>query len=468
MTAAALSRSLPDSVTMTIIETVRNPVEDMFYGHVLPPAAYAFHLSIGLSEPELLLNTGTTFVYGTHFQNWAQTEKSWVQCFHQPLPVWHSVPLTKLIHQLPHASLQSALISGQAAMSGVFAHPSEDESHPLSRAEYGYAIESGQLSSLYKAVTLRRSVELISAQIETVDRNGADITRLTLSDGRMISAGLFIDCTGPSAQLQNKPDASAINAKRTVSTTIRKTTGTPLGAASLRISSGEYGWRSDVILRTGAIRMTVSDAASKTNQTKPPSDAISFDIQCKDTAWMGNCIAIGQAAYSLEPFTTAPMKLLLRDIDRLTNLLPVCTNMSIEAKEYNRSFQNDYAHASLFNQAHFAMNDLPKTPYWDAASQDNNDPKLVRKLTQYNSRGHLVAFDNEPFDGVDWAVLHDGMRRTPRRRDPLAHSVDPVIVQKALDELQNSIQAVIKKMPPHPLYMSKFISYLKRKYANNG
>jgi tryptophan halogenase len=114
------------------------------------------------------------------------------------------------------------------------------------------------------------------------------------------------------------------------------------------------------------------------------------------------------------------------------------------------------------------MTDLPDAPYWNMASERNDDPKLVRKLTQYNTRGHLVAYDNEPFDGVDWAILHDGIGRTPRRRDPLASSVDPAMTQSRLNELQNTTQAVIKKMPPHPLYMSKFISYLKRKYARNG
>jgi tryptophan halogenase len=468
MTAAALSRALPDNVALTIIETTKTPIEDMFYGHILPPQAYAFHLSIDLSEPELLLNTGSTFVYGTHFQNWGQTGRSWVQAFHQPLPVWDGVPLTKLIHQLPHASLQSALISAQAANGGVFAHPSEDPNHPLSRAEYGYAIDPEQLSALYRAITLRRSVNVIPAQVAAIERDGSDIRSLKLSDGRTVSADIFIDCTGPAAKLQSQSNRSTTGTYRSVQAARKKTAGAPLGAASLRINSGDYGWRSDVVLRSGAIRMTVSALDVEPNTAGAPNDSVSMDIQCNDAAWTGNCIAIGQAAYTLEPFTTAPMKLLMRDIERFLNLIPVSTEMAIEADEYNRAFRDDYAHASLFNQAHFAMTDLPDAPYWNMASERNDDPKLVRKLTQYNTRGHLVAYDNEPFDGVDWAILHDGIGRTPRRRDPLASSVDPAMTQSRLNELQNTTQAVIKKMPPHPLYMSKFISYLKRKYARNG
>jgi tryptophan halogenase len=467
MTAAALARSLPDSIKITIVETGVNPVDDIFYGHILPPQAYAFHLSIGLSEPELLLNTGTTFALGTQFKNWAQTDRSWVQAFHQPLPVWEGVPLTKLIHQRPHASLQSVLISAQAGLKGVFAHPSEDGTHPLSRAEYGYAVDPKQLSALYKASTLRRPIQLIAAQIVTVERAITGITALTLTDGQTLSADLFLDCTGAHAQLQEKTSAS-VAPSRTVKATVRQTPSTPLGAALQQVRSGGYGWRSEVILRSGAHRLTVCDANAETESLERPDVSTILSLGSQSDGWRTNCIAIGQAAYVLEPFTTAPMKLLLRDIDRVLKLFPISTDMRIDAKEYNRLFRDDYAHASLFNQAHFAIPDYPETPYWLAAAAHNQDPQLVRKLTQYESRGYLTTYDNEPFDGVDWAILHDGMGRTPRRRDPLAALIDPAKIDTQLDALQSAIQSVVEKMPPHPVYMSKFLSYLQRKYTRNG
>lgn len=471
MTAAALRRSLPETVEITIVETSVNPVEDMFYGQVLPPQAYAFHLSIGLSEPELLLNTGTTFAFGTHFQNWAQTDRSWVQAFHQPLPVWDGIPLTKLIQQRPDTSLQMSLISAQAALKGVFAHPSDDTSHPLSRAEYGYAFDTKQLSALYKAATMQGTVRLIAAQIKTVNRNDTAINGVTLSDGQTLTADLFLDCTGPSAQLQKKTDAP-VKAGRTVKATLRQTSDTPIGAAVQRVRSGDYGWRSEVTLRSGALRLTVVDAGTHTEtvDTGPDGSDVSTVVQLGScaAAWTENCVAIGQAACILEPFTTAPIKLLLRDIDRGIKLFPVSADMRIEAQEYNRMFRDDYAHASLFNNAHFAIPDHPDTPYWQAASAKIDDQKLVRKLTQYEGRGHLVAYDNEPFDDVDWAVLHDGMGRTPRRRDPLAALADPAIVQTRVEALQTAIGTVVQKMPPHSVYMSKFLSYLQRKYTRNG
>lgn len=368
----------------------------------------------------------------------------------------------KLIQQHPHATLQSTLISAQAAKTGVFAHPSEDPEHPLSRAEYGYAINPAELSRLYKAVAMRRNLQLISAQIETVTRKDDTVTSLTLTDGQRVEADLFIDCTGPSAVLRAKGLAPA-NKSRSVTAKLSRNADTPLGAPVQRVSGSDAGWRSDVVLRSGALRLTVADTSSELD-----GNAASFQIGRAEKAWHGNTIAIGHAASILEPFTVAPMKLLLRDIERVQSLLPVSSDMRIEAQEYNRAARNDYDHASLFNQAHFAVPDLPDTPYWQTAAVKNDAPKLVRKLTQYNGRGYLVEYDNEPFDAVDWAVLHDGMGRTPHRADPLAAAIDPETVQSCLDTLRKNIKAVVERMPPHPIYMSKFIAYLHRKYSRNG
>lgn len=471
MTVAALSRSLPATIDIKVAEIDSNPTEDAFYGQLLPPAAYRFHLSIDLSEPELLLNTGSTFAYGTYLHNWASTDRSWVQAFHQPLMILEGVPLAKLIQQDPSLSLQDMLISAQAALGGVFAHPPENATHPLSRAEYGYAFDPKELTALYKAVSLARSIQLIKARIDQVERNSTGITSVTLSDGHQLSADLFVDCSGPSATLLS-PSKTEAKGSRTVQALISRISDSPVGKAAQTIKSGDYGWQSEVTLRSGARRMTVFHEDSRQIATAAhgtdPDASITLSLGCRENPWAGNCVAIGQAACTVEPLTTAPMKLLLRDIQRLMDLFPVSTDMQIEALEYNRVFHDDVCHAKMFNQAHFALPSLPNGPYWQAAAAQKQPPKLSRKLIQYESRGYFVAYDDEPFDDVDWAILHDGMERRPRRRDPLASMAEPAKVIVRLEQQQTSIQSILNKMPPHSVYVSKFLSYLHRKHSHNG
>lgn len=466
MSAAALCKALPETVHITVVETQAHAPADFFYGQCLPPQAYKFHLSVGLSEPDLLLNSDSSFSYGIALQNWALAGRSWVQAFHQPLPIWEGVPFAKLIHQQSGASLQPYLVSACAAMKGVFAHPPEDAGHPLSRAEYGYGFDPQQLTTLYRAVAQKQSVRTITSEIESVTRSEDGITELKLADGTSMSADLYVDCTGPEAHLRSQ---AAMTSGRGVTTQVSRIAQQGQSAPATIINSHNFGWQSEVSLRSGTIRMTVSSAetvteAAKTHAVDKPK-VLSFAIGACDLAWEDNSIAIGQAACTLEPFTTAPIKLLFRDINRLIRLFPIGKDMRIEAKEYNRLFRDDCHHAQLFNQAHFALPNLPDGAYWQDAAAQKETPKLTRKLTQYESRGHLVAYDNEPFDDVDWAILHDGIGRQPRRRDPLAAMAEPAIVDRKMSELRNNIQAVTAKMPPHPIYMNKFLSYLARKFG---
>ena len=59
-TLAALSGTLPGEITIIALELKNADNKDIFYGSVTSPRAYNFHLSIGLSEPDLIYNTDTS------------------------------------------------------------------------------------------------------------------------------------------------------------------------------------------------------------------------------------------------------------------------------------------------------------------------------------------------------------------------------------------------------------------------
>lgn len=156
--------------------------------------------------------------------------------------------------------------------------------------------------------------------------------------------------------------------------------------------------------------------------------------------------------------------ILQRDIDRLLRLIPITDDMDLEAREFNRGFEDDYRHAMLFNQALFALPDLPNTPYWAAARNAEKDEKLTRKLAQFESRGLFVSYDLEPFNEQDWAILHFGMGRRPTRPDLFSALADTAEIDRKLQDLGDSIDFLIEKMPPHDRYVNKFIDYLERKH----
>ena len=420
MAAAHLSRTAPPGVDIIVLDADAAPDTDALYGQVLPPEFYDFHLSLGTDEPELLQTTDTAFALGTALTNWGG--HSWTQPFHLPLQSIDNVPLHTLVAQEPRVSLQPFLVSAVAARAGRFAHPPEDAGNPLSRAEYGYIFDPVELTAFYRAAATR--VEMANGEVE--------------ADFHIRTAAPESGDTTFRAKLTRTPAKSTEHPMRKLAATLD-------------------GWQSEAVTRTTRLRMEVGTNIGGGSSFHPHSNP---------EPWQGDTVRIGHAARVVDPLTVAPIRLLLRDLQRLADLFPLTADTAVEAREFNRVAADDTEHADIFHRAHFSGVDLPGSGYHQHFSTPPS-PKLARKLTQYEARAYLVSYDHEPFDALDWAVLHDGLRRKPRRHDTLAMGADGNNVRSALGELHTGVEAVVRKMPPHPIYLGKLLAYLERKGKAN-
>ena len=416
MCAAHLQIYLPEDVRITVVGQAQ-PDTDALYGQLLPPEAFRFHLDLGLLEPDLMRDTSTAFAFGGSVEDWGAAKRSWIQPFHLPLAPVAGVSAATLVAQEPSLSLQSLLISAEAARRGRFAHPPEDSDHPLSRAEYGYLFDPLELISVYRHLATR------SERMDDLPRD-VDLT---------------IDTLPPQS-------ASAPYAARLTRTCV-DAPGLPLR----RLVSNPSGWASEVLTRTTRLQLDVGTEGD-----------IPFAPHASTKPWTDARVRIGHAARMIEPLTVAPLRLLLRDLRRLKDYFPASTDVEVEARVYSEATADDTLHAQLFHAAHFARVTHPASPYYSTHAADPH-PKLVRKLDQYAARAYFTRYDHEPFETLDWAVLFDGLGLTPRRPDTLANASDPATVQQVLVQLREGIEAVVSKMPPHPLYLSKFLDYLARK-----
>src|SRR4051812_40278584 len=115
MTAAALARHFRDVLEVTFVRGEESPAADAWYGTTTSPSAYAFNLGVGVSEPQLLLGTNTTFCWGTRYAQWGAARRSWMQCFHLPLPVIGGVLFHHYLTRLGIRDLEPYLSSAVAA-----------------------------------------------------------------------------------------------------------------------------------------------------------------------------------------------------------------------------------------------------------------------------------------------------------------------------------------------------------------
>jgi tryptophan 7-halogenase len=465
LAAVALAHQLPPTIRITWINGADSRDADLFFGGVTAPSAYAFNLAAGVSEPRLMLDTDSTFSWGTHFQDWGAGNLSWVQCSHLPLPIIGGVLFHHHLWRLGIGELEPFLSAAVAARHGVFAHPVDKGPKLLARAEYGYQFNPYSYRASFAAAARAFKVEVVTAHISTVECAEGTITALLLADGRVISGDLYIDCTGPDARLLSNLGAE-VPVGRRLRGAFTQRPSERIGPPCRRVAARDFGWQSETSLKASVARLTIHAPETESEALAAHGDPQytgEITLGRRDSAWVGNCVAIEHAASVLEPLTHAPMLLLEREIDRLLTLVPFSHDMAVERREYNRQGAEDYTHAQIFNRALFETAPKAQTAFWLAACAEPPHEKLVEKITQFESRGLLAAFDLEPFTAEDWVVLHHGMRRRPARYDRMADVTPESEISPVLEARRRDIENLVKTMPTHHDYMVSLVRYIKQR-----
>lgn len=454
MTTLSLARHLgPDYRITQILNT--DPVEDIFYGSVTAPSAYDFLRSIGLDEPYLFQSSTTSFSYGTLYQKWLD-RPAWMQSHEQPFPIIDDVPLQ---HHLARSRqpLQPVLMAAQAAWNGRFAHPPQEPSSALSRAEYGYQFSPAEWCALIDDVLAELPVQRLFAGITEITRSDTSISHIHLSTGECLTANLVIDCSGPHRTCITAFGA-AFQTERTLAAWTDIRPAPELGPPHRTLVSTQDGWSATTHLQSGGYVLNIADTEAPAT---PPSCA-KIALGQLDLAWVGNCVAIGQAACVLEPLSPAPMMLLLRDIERLLELIPTANTAEMERREFNRRFQADSTHTSLFNRLFHLDRNMPQTAYWRAAAKAADSDLLNRKRALFQHRGVVIKYDLEPFNTEDWTILFHGLGYAPEDYDLQIENVPQAQSERHVAGLQSAIASTVSRMPPHPVYVRKMKTYFEK------
>ena len=451
LTALSLANGLPNTHVIHYVRSGDLSQVDALYGSVTAPTAYDFLRTAGLDEPTLFMRSRTAFCFGTRYQDWPGG-LSWMQGYAQPFQNIAGVPL---VHHLTRgdAALEPILVSAQAALNGRFAHPPEDANVPLSRAEYGYQFSVADWTELLQSALAQSRVVQHQAGFDRFISRDDGSTAIKLASGEVLEGNLFVDCSGNRRALMSGEDAS-YSRLRSLYMARDVTASSELGWPYRSVRAERDGWTSQTHLQ-GAVETLRVSAEELENSAK-------VDIGYLDKAWSGNCVAIGHAACVLEPLTPAPMILLQRDIERLLELIPVSGDFQTERREFNRRYRDDVEHASMFQEAFYALDHLPETPFWQAAAHLEQSPKLARKLAQFENRGVLVRYDLEPFNDEDWTILHFGVGRRPRQYDLQVEQMSAEDSLSQIAHLKQSIAQMVPRMPPHHLYVANMKKYFEK------
>lgn len=467
MTAAGLARATGGQAAIRVVETGPDAIGALS----TLPALRSFHGLLGLDEAALMAATRATYKLGSRFSGWTPGA-AYCDAFGEIGASLEGVGFhhhwTRLRQTGDTPPLDAYSLAAVIATLGRFSPPSPDPRSPLSTLAYGLHLDADLYVSVLRDLAVRNGVTAGRGEVAEVIRDGetGNIAAVVLADGERVEAELFVDCTGPAARLIGQALGEPFEdwtgllpADRTVRIAAEADRDAP---PLTEIEAAAEGWRWRIPLR-GALDgglayradLTSDEAALKAAKVGLPSRGLSepafasFANGRRVRTMVGNCVAIGGAAGVVEAMDATDIHLIQSGVTRLIALFPRPDGAPVAAEEYNRLGSETIERVRDMAILHYRRAGRRDGAIWDLGRDAPVPDKLAYKLTQFESRGRVVMYDEETFLEPSWIAAFIGHGVLPTRYDPLADRMPLEKVRSTLDRMREIFRQTAERLPSH-------------------
>jgi len=464
MAAAALQHSVGAAgIRVRVIElpTQLHPAD----AYSALPELARFHHRIGLGEHLLFSRCKAVPVAGRRFSNWSGAAPPFIHGYDRSPPPAAGLGFTQLWIKGRQKGLRTDFENfSLASVAAKAGHVPVTAGGAELHAAFGYNLDAGAYSTLLRHFTMSGGVESKAATIADVEIEGDRIIAVILNDGERVEADLFVDASGPHASLIGRMPGADVESRREWLPCDRMLVASaarlkPLPAFS-QISAFRHGWVGLFPLQDRTAVVAAYDSRETSDQALLEDlpalanmpiggDAIVSDLSqgIRRRAWVGNCVAIGESAFSLEPLDGAQLHIVHYCISQLMTLFPAEAGAFPEAQLYDRIIHRLAINLHDFQLAHYKLNRRFDMPFWDGCRNAPVPETLQRKLDVFTARGRVPLYDDEVFQEQDWETLFIGHGLMPQSYDP---RVDAIPEQEHIAQVQarmNDIAGLVEAMP---------------------
>lgn len=495
--AACLARRLYKTPTKVMVtEDLDAPIDNL--GESTLPAIDYFHRVLGLTEQQLMAVTKGTYKLATEYvlpSPPAATEASQPSAFYHAMSPYGSVINNIAFqHHLTKAKLAGIPIDlnrfslpATAACKGKFGLPQAG----MQNLPYSYAIhvDAKRYAAGMKDFAKKLGATSAAGKITSVntvsigsenDRQRQHIESICLDDTQHIKADLFIDCTSHSRLIDQALQVGFVDYSDYLpcdSSIQYATTKTATPKATTQIAPNQAGFSLNFPLQAHTVNEYHYCSAHQTQEEALAS--LALDSTASDTAiirhqkaqrvasfWVGNCVAMGDAAGSLGRIAVSNFHLVQSAVLRLIDLLPdnsLNENVDCSSREeYNNLCEEEYARVLDYHCAYFALLAREKapidSPFWQAQTQAKRPESLIHKMRLFEQTGRFPFYERETFSEKTWLSLFLGLGLWPKEYDRLL-DVGQHNMQDSLDafeKLSESIGHISDKMPAHYQFLQRY------------
>lgn len=415
--AATLARRLRGVSVQVVPVRARPGVVDRIT--TMGPEARAFHRGLGLSDADVLMGARGVLRLGDRLDGWAADQPPYVAGHGGYVPADAPPGFAALQAALDPAPFSAHSAAAALAEAGRAAL---DPAGPLSLADAGLAAEPSAYRAFLRAYARHLGTREHPAPLRAVRTAGDRIERLELADGTAVEADLYVDASGPDALLLAAlPGGGKRRSWRDWLPATHVSVGEAPADQALppvdTTAAGPDGWRLACPLRDRTLVARVAAGSGG-------GEALRLDQGRRARAWIGNCVALGDAAVEVEPLRAAPLRLLHAACDRIVALLPDIGFAEVELAHHNREWADEADAVRDFLMLHYATATRPE-PFWRRARAAPPTAGLADTLALFAERGRLAPRDHGVVGPDQWLAVLMGNGARPRRLDALAAAVDP-------------------------------------------
>jgi tryptophan halogenase len=474
MAAAVLARRLARGFgAIQVVESA--DIGIIGVGEATIPPIRLFNNALGIDEDEFLRKTRGTLKLGIEFRNWSKPGREYFHPFGAHGTRLEQVSLhqdwLKLRHMGDTSSFEEYSLNTVAARLGRVAAAPDDSLSPV--FAYAYHFDAALYAGYLRGYAEARGVERLEGKVVDVELRAEDgfIRALRLQDGRLLSADLFIDCSGFRGLLIEQALKTGYE-DWTQWLPCDRAVAVPCESAGAltpftRSTAREAGWQWRIPLQhrigNGYVycsRFIGDDEAAATllanldGKAQAEPRFLRFTTGRRKKFWNKNCIALGLASGFLEPLESTSIHLIQKGLTHLLNLFPNRECAPTLVDEFNRLAIGEYERIRDFIILHYKATAREDAPLWRYCSSMDIPEALAYKIRQFTGSGRVVKYGSDLFASPNWIAVFMGQEIWPERYDTLVDQREVAAVRANLERVRETLHRAAEAAPLHETYLA--------------
>ena len=478
MSAAFLSQAVGKHVRIQLVESEEIGIVGV--GEATIPPISNFNSALGIDEDEFIKATQASFKLGIQFRNWGWLGNEYIHGFgtmgHQTGLVdfhhyWLKARQQGKVDSLDEYSINLLACVKNKFMRATTKYPNS----PLADIGHAFHFDASLYAKYLRGYAEKHGVLRTEGRIASVQQHPETgfVTSVTMQNGDVHAADLFIDCSGFRSMLLGQTlgvefeDWSHwLPCDRAQAVPCESVSPLTPYTRSTAHASG-WQWRIPLQHRTGNGHVYCSQYISDDEAAavllrnldgKPLADPrpLKFTAGRRRRFWEKNVVALGLAGGFLEPLESTSIHLIQKGISRLGAFFPTRDFPAADIAEFNRQSLLEYEQIRDFIILHYCASTRDDSEFWNYCRTMPIPASLQEKIDLFRANGRIFRINNELFAEVSWFQVMFGQGIHPQGYHPLADAKAPEAIDAMLADVKRVMHGVVDNMPTHEQFIEKF------------